>query len=179
MWPWKLMVELEKQKGTCSRLYQALCIISKPSVNSNSSYSPVPCHFEIWRINLKNNRAPLLCYLKLCASFHSHQRILTGVTVRKRPVWVKIDVFCPLWPWNLTDDIEKHKSTSPKKHQAVSIISSSYVNSSWSYSPETANLGYDPCDLDFWPITLTFCMDITSVIGNNFWQFCDDTVMGT
>ena len=26
----------------------------------------------VWRITLKNNRAPLLCYFKLCASFRSH-----------------------------------------------------------------------------------------------------------
>ena len=41
----------------------------------------------------KNNRAPLLCYFKLCASFHSHWWIQTGVTVRKRPIWVKFDDF--------------------------------------------------------------------------------------
>ena len=32
-------------------------------------------------MTLKNNRAPLLCYLKLCASFRSHWWIQTGVTV--------------------------------------------------------------------------------------------------
>ena len=32
----------------------------------------VLCDPEIWRMTLKNNRAPLLCYFKLCASFHSH-----------------------------------------------------------------------------------------------------------
>ena len=34
---------------------------------------------------------------------------------------------------------------------ALCIISSSYMNSYWSYSPETAKLGYDLCDLDLWP----------------------------
>ena len=29
--------------------------------------------------------------------------------------------------------------------------SSSYVNSNWSYSPETVKLGVDLCDLDLWP----------------------------
>ena len=42
----------------------------------------VPCDLEIWRMTLKNNRAPLLCYFKLCASFHSHWLIKSGVTVR-------------------------------------------------------------------------------------------------
>ena len=36
---------------------------------------------EIWRMTLKNNRAPLRCYFKLCASFRSHLSIQTEVTV--------------------------------------------------------------------------------------------------
>ena len=86
-------------------LLQALCIISYPLVNSNWSYSPEtpnlgqirrflePCDLEIWRMTLKNNRAPPLCYFKLCASFLSHWWIQTWVTVRKRPIWVKFDDF--------------------------------------------------------------------------------------
>ena len=42
-----------------------------------------------------------------------------------------------------------------------------------------ANLGVDLCDLDLWPLTLTFCMDITSDHGNKSWKFHDDTMMGT
>ena len=41
-----------------------------------------PCDLEIWRMTFKNNRAPLLCYFKLCASFQCHRLIQTGVTVR-------------------------------------------------------------------------------------------------
>ena len=65
-----------------------------------------PCDLEIWRMTLKNNRAPLLCYFKLCASFQCHRLIQTGVTVRKRLIWVKIDDFFSrvtlkfdVWPW--------------------------------------------------------------------------------
>ena len=54
----------------------------------------------------KNNRAPFLCYLKPFASFRSHWWIQTGVTVSKRPLWVKIDIFFSrvaskfdIWPW--------------------------------------------------------------------------------
>ena len=46
-------------------------------------------------------------------------------------------------------------------------------NASW------VKLGRDLCDLDLWPLTLTFCTDVTFVIGNNFWKFHDDTMMGT
>ena len=99
-------------------LLQDLCVISEPLVNSNWSYSPEtpnvgqirrflePCDLEIWRMTLKNNRAPLLTYFKLCPSFRSHWYIQTGVTVRKRPIWVKIADFLSCvtltfdqWPW--------------------------------------------------------------------------------
>ena len=95
-WPWKTISSL---------LFQALCNISLPSVNSNRSYSPETpnlsqirqflelCGLEIWQMTLKNNRAPLLCYFKLYASFHSHRWIQAGVTVRKRPIWVKFNDF--------------------------------------------------------------------------------------
>ena len=52
-----------------------------------------PCDLEIWWMTQKNNRAPLLCYFKLFASFHSHWWIQTGVTVRKPLIWVNIDAF--------------------------------------------------------------------------------------
>ena len=80
-----------------------------------------PCDLEIWRMTLKNYRAPLLSNIKLYASFHHHM--------------------C--------------------------------------YSPETVKLGCDLCDLDLWPLTITFCMDVTLVFGNNFGKFHDDTMMGT
>ena len=72
-------------------------------------------------------------------------------------------IFRAVWPWNLTDDLEKQYGTSPKQHQAICIISSSYVNLNWSYSPETVKSGCDLCDLDLWPLTLTICMTWTSL----------------
>ena len=50
----------------------------------------------------------LLCYFKLCASFHSHWWIQTRVTVWKCSIRVKIGDF-PVPPWKLTDDLEKQK----------------------------------------------------------------------
>ena len=121
-----------------------------------------PCDLEIWWMTSKNNRAPLLYYIKLCASFQIHMWIQTEVAVHKRSIRVKIDgfflsrvtlkfggwpwkimghrfyttssfvhhfkamgkfilelqsgnaqfgsksaIFCPVWPWNLTEDLEK------------------------------------------------------------------------
>ena len=103
--PWNLTDDLAKQQGTSSMLLQSLCIISYPLVNLNLSYSPEtlnsdqnlpffkPCDLENLRMTLKNNRASLQCYFKLCASFLTHWWIQSGVTVRKRPIWVKFDDF--------------------------------------------------------------------------------------
>ena len=77
-------------------------------MNSNWSYSPetpnldlngqffAPYDLEIWRMTLNNNRAPLLCYFKLCASFYSHRWIQTLVTIRKRPIWGQNQLFFAL-----------------------------------------------------------------------------------
>ena len=120
MWPWNLTDDLQKQWDTSSMLLQALCLISWPLVIPNWSYSLEtpnlgqnrrflePCDLAIWRMTLKTNRAPLLCYFKLYASFHSHRWIQAGVTVRKRPILVKIiDFFLAVWPCNLMYDLEK------------------------------------------------------------------------
>ena len=57
-------------------------------------------------MTFKNNRAPLFFCFKLCASYSSHWWIQTGVTVRKRRIWVKSDdiLSCvtlkfDFWPW--------------------------------------------------------------------------------
>ena len=81
-------------------------------MNSNWSYSPEtpnlgqiwrflePCDLEIWRMTLKNNKAPLLGIIKLYASFHHHMWIKTRVTVRKRLSWVltSVTLTFDLWP---------------------------------------------------------------------------------
>ena len=53
--------------------------------------------------------ASLLYYVKLCVSFQSHRLIETGVTFWKPSIRVTIGDFCPVWPWNLTDDLAKQK----------------------------------------------------------------------
>ena len=146
-------------------------------------------------MTLQNNRAPLLCFFKLCASFHTHCWIQIGVTVRKHSIRVKIHdffsrvtqkyyewpskttghlfnatssflyhfvpigefklelqsrnaqfgsnsmIFRAVRPWNLMDDLEKQEGTSSMLLQALCNISHPLVNSNWSYSPETPNLG--------------------------------------
>ena len=98
-------------------LLQVLCIILLPLVNSNWCYSPETpnfgqirrflelCDLEIWWMTLKNNRVPLLCYFKLCASFCSHWWIETGVRSPETPNLGQIQRFsepCDLKIWQMT-----------------------------------------------------------------------------
>ena len=63
-------------------------------------------------MTLKNNRAYLLCYFQLCATFHSHRWNQTWATVPKHPVLVKIgDCLSRMtlkfdgWPWKTIKNI--------------------------------------------------------------------------
>ena len=73
----------------------------------------------------------------------------------------KSKIFLAVWPWNLMDDLAKQKGTSPKQHQALCIILSSYVYSNWSYGLETVKLGFDLCDLDLFAWTSLLSLVIT------------------
>ena len=82
------------------------------------------CDLEIWWMTSTNYRAPLLHYIKFCASSQTPQWIQTGVIVQKHSIGEfklelqsgnaqfrsKLPIFCPVWPWNLMDDLEQGKS---------------------------------------------------------------------
>ena len=76
------------------------------------SKSTIFCPVWPWNLtdDLENNRTPLLCYFMICAPFHSHLWNQTGVTVRKRPIRVKIGDFFPVRPWNLTNDLKNNRA---------------------------------------------------------------------
>ena len=147
-------------KANLRDLTAATSLVISLKLDSNRRFFS-PCNLEIWWMTPKYNRTPLLCYLKLFASFRSHWGIQTRVTVWKPLIWVKIDdlfsrvtlqfdgwpwktighlfdatsnfvhhfvaigefklelqsgnahfgsnstIFRAMWPWNLTDDLEK------------------------------------------------------------------------
>ena len=71
----------------------------------------------------------------------------------------KSAIFCPLWPWNLMDDLGKQYGTCSILHQALCIISNPSMNWNWIYSQETLNSGQNRwffvlCDLEIWWMTL-------------------------
>ena len=87
----------------------------------------------LYRVTLKFDGWPwktigpsLLRCFKLCASFHSHWWIQTGVTVRKRPIWVKFDDFLSrvtlkfdVWPWKTIGHL--YYATSSSMHHFLAI----------------------------------------------------------
>ena len=84
---------------------------------------------EIWWVFLqkqKGSSSPLLYYIKLCASYRSHQWIQTGVRVQKLSIWVKIGDFLSRvtskfdgWSWNTIGHL--FCATSSVVHYFVAI----------------------------------------------------------
>ena len=169
-----------------------------------------PCDLEIWWMTSKNYRAPLLHYIKHCASSQAPRWIQTGVTVRKRSIQVKISdlvtlkfdgwawktighlfyatlsfmhnfiaigefklklqsgnaqfgsksvIYCPVWPWNLTDDLENNRAPL----QCCFKLYASFYSHQWiqtkvivrkrSIRVKIGNF-FVPCDLEIWRMTL-------------------------
>ena len=79
-------------KANLGDLIAATGLLILVKLDSNRRFIS-PYDLEIWWITSKNNRAPLLFYFKLCASFRTHWWIQSRVTVRKHPIWIKIRVF--------------------------------------------------------------------------------------
>ena len=138
-------------------------------MNSKLSYSPEtpnlgqiwwflePCDLEIWGMTLQNNRAPLLCYFKLCASFRSHWWIQIWVTSGNAQSGSNLTIIelCDLEIWWMT----LQDNRAPLLLHALCIISYPSVNSNLSYSPKTPNLGQiqrflEPWDLEILRMTM-------------------------
>ena len=136
-WPWKTIGHL--CYTTSSFVYHFKPIgelklklqCGNPQFGSKSAIF-VLCDLEIWWMTLENNRAPLLYYIKLCASFQIHRWIQIGVTVRKRSIWVKIGNF--LSRVTLIFDGWPRKTIGQLFYvlQALCIISQPSVKSNWS-----------------------------------------------
>ena len=60
----------------------------------------------------------------------------------------ELSILGPVWPWNLTEVLEKQEDTT------TSVNSNGSYGFKWLY------------DLHLWPVTLTLCMDNTSINGN-------------
>ena len=153
-------------------LLLAVCIISQPLVNLNLSSSPEapnlgqnrrflePCDLEIWRMTLKNNKAPVLCYFKLCASFCSHWWIQTWVTIRKRLIWVKIHGFFSrvtlqfdVWTWKTLGHLFNGISSSVHHFVAIGDFKLEIQSGNAQFGSKSTNFRA------MWPCNLTYDLE--------------------
>ena len=117
-----------------------------------------PCYLEIWWMNLENNRAPLLFYIKLCASFQSHGWIRTGVS-GNTPFWVKIGNFLSRvtlkfdgWPWKTIGHLFYVASSFVYCFIAISEFKPELQSGNAQFG--TKSMFFVPCDLEIWQMTL-------------------------
>ena len=157
------------------RSFQAGVTVQKRQIRVKISDFVVPCDLEIWRMTLENRGAPHLTYFKLCASFYSHRSILTVVTVHKRQIQVKGVYFfapCDLDIWQM---ILKNNRAPLLCYFKLCV---------WFHCHTSIQTGVTVRKRLSWvltsvTLTLTFCMGIISVNGNNSWKFHYDMMMGT
>ena len=81
-------------KASLRDLIAATALVILLKLDSNPQFFS-PYDLEVQWMTSKNNREPLLYYVKLCASFQSHRWIQTGVKVWKRSILVKIGNWWP------------------------------------------------------------------------------------
>ena len=135
VWLWNLMDVLGKQYGTSSLLYRGLCIIPNPSVKSYLSYSPETLNsgqnwcFLLSRVTLKFDGWPwkttghlFHTILSFVQHFKARDEFKLELQSGNAQFGSKSARFWPVWPWNLTDDLEKQQGTSPMLLQSLSII---------------------------------------------------------
>ena len=185
-WPWKTIRHLFYATLSFVHHFKAISELILELQSRNAQFGSksaifVPYDLEIWRMTLKNNRAPLLCCFKLYASFHSHLWIQTKVTVRKRSIRAKIGDFLSRvtlkfdgWCWKRIRHLFYATSSFVHHFVAIDEFKLELQSGRLSWLMTSVNLTFH-----LWPTTLTFCMDITSVIGNNSWKIRDDAMRGT
>ena len=151
--PWNLTDDIEKKQGTSSMPLQALCIISYPFVNSNLSYSPETLNsgqnwpfwnrvtWKFYRWPSKTIGRPFYATSSFVYHFVPIGEFKFELQSGNAQFGSNATIFRAVRPWNLTDDLEKQWGTSSMPLQALYSISYPLVNSNWSYSPETPNLG--------------------------------------
>ena len=84
-WPWKTIGHLSFAVSSFVQHFIAIGEFKLELLSGNAQFGSNSTIFRaVWPWNLTDD---------LCASFCSHRWIQAGVTVRKRPIWVKIDDF--------------------------------------------------------------------------------------
>ena len=105
-WPWKMIGHLFNVTSSYVHHFKTIAEFKLEIPSINAKFGSKSSIFRpVWPWNLmddlEKNRTALLCYFKLCASFHCHVWIQTGVTVQKQlgRVLTCVTLTFDLWPW--------------------------------------------------------------------------------
>ena len=135
-WPWKTIGHLFYATSSFVHHFKAICEFKLELQSGNAQFgSKLAIFCPVWPWNLRddlknNNRVPLPCYFKLCASpempnLGKNWLFLLQVTLKFER-----------WPWKTIG-----VPSSTMLLHALCIISWASVNSNSIYSPETLNSG--------------------------------------
>ena len=133
-------------------------------------------------MTLKNNRTHLLCNFKLYASFRSHWWIQTEVTVRKRPIWVKIGDFLSRVtlkfdgrPWKTIGHLFYATLSFVYHFKAIGEFKLELQSGNAQFGSKSA-IFFVPCGLEIWWMTLEnnrapllYCVKFCASFHSNRW----------
>ena len=118
-----------------------------------------PCYLEIWWMTPKNNRAPLLYYIKLCASFQIHRWIQTGVNNPKtlnsgqsRRFLVHVTLKFDGWPWKTIGHLFYATLSFVHHFKAMRGFKLKIQSENAQFGSKSTI--FCPCDLEIWWMTL-------------------------
>ena len=108
-WPWKTKGHFFYATSSFVHHFTAICVfilqLQSKNAQSGSKSTIFLCNvtlkFDGWHWKTKGHL--FLFHIKICASFHHHMWIQTGVMVWKRLSWVltSVTLTFDLWPWPL------------------------------------------------------------------------------
>ena len=118
-----------------------------------------PCDLQIWWMTSKNNRASLLYYIELCASFQTHWWIQTVVTVQKCSILVRIFDFLSCvtlkfdwWPWQTIGHLFYATSSFVNHFKAIGEFKLEWQSGNAQFRSKSAM--FVPCGLEISRMTL-------------------------
>ena len=137
IWPWKTIGHIFYATSSFVHHFTAIDEFKLELQSGNAQFGSnsmilEPYDLEIWRMTLKNNRTPLLCYFKLCASFRSHWWIQT-------------------WPWKIIGHL--FYATLSFVHHFVAIGEFRLELQSGNAQSGSNRRILEPCDLEIWRMT--------------------------
>ena len=164
-WTWKTKGRLFYTTSSFVHHFKAICEIQLELQSGNAQFGSKLAIF--FRVTLKFDGLPWKTIVHLfyatssfVLNFHSHRWFKTGVTVRKCPIWFKIDdFFCgrvtlklDRWPWKT---IGRHFCVASSfVHHFVAIGEFKLELQSGNAQSGSNSTILAPCDLEIWRMIL-------------------------